>query len=131
MDIRRTPVYIAAEVEEIEQIFTNLIGNALFEMKNSGTLSIDFRIEDDRVLVHVGDTGAGIQEDNLVKIFDPFFTTKKEGTGFGLSVVLRVVKSCNGSIWVESEPGRGTDFHLEFPLEKISGQPTVCVRSEP
>lgn len=131
MNIQRTPVYIAAEVEEIEQIFTNLIGNALFEMKNSGTLSIDFRVEDDRVLVHVGDTGAGIQEDNLVKIFDPFFTTKKEGTGFGLSVVLRVVKSCNGNIWVESEPGRGTDFYLEFPLEKVSGQPTVCVRSEP
>ncbi|MDY0211491.1 MAG: response regulator [Desulfuromonadaceae bacterium] len=130
LNIQPNSVYIMAGAEEIEQVFTNLIGNALFEMKNSGTLSIDFRVEDNRALVHVGDTGKGIPAGNLVKIFDPFFTTRSSGTGFGLSVVLRVVKSCNGNIRVESEPGRGADFYLEFPLEKISGDDAVCVRSE-
>ncbi|MFN2257996.1 MAG: response regulator [Desulfuromonadaceae bacterium] len=120
LNLHPSPVYIAAREEEVEQIFTNLIGNALHEMPNSGTLSIDLKIESDKALVHVGDTGSGIHEDNLVKIFDPFYTTKSNGTGFGLSVVLRVVKSCNGNIWVQSEPSNGADFYMEFPLLQVS-----------
>ncbi|MDY0290810.1 MAG: response regulator [Desulfuromonadaceae bacterium] len=116
LNLHPAPVYIMSMEGEVEQIFTNLISNALHEMPNSGTLSIDLEVEQGIALVHVGDTGSGIPEDNLVKIFDPFYTTKSAGTGFGLSVVLRVVKSCNGNIRVESEPGRGANFYMKFPL---------------
>jgi hypothetical protein len=109
-------VLIGGRSEEVEQIFTNLIANALHEMPVGGTLSIDLKVESEKALVHVGDTGSGICAGNLVKIFDPFYTTKSNGTGFGLSVVLRVVKSCNGNIRVESEEGKGADFYMEFPL---------------
>jgi hypothetical protein len=109
-------VLIGGRSEEVEQIFTNLIANALHEMPAGGTLSIDLSVENEKARVHVGDTGSGICADNLVKIFDPFYTTKSNGTGFGLSVVLRVVKSCNGNIRVESEAGKGANFYMDFPL---------------
>jgi signal transduction histidine kinase len=118
LDLHPVPVYIAAREDEVEQIFTNLVGNALYEMPESGTLSIGLKVKDDKAEVYVGDTGSGIPEDNLVKIFDPFYTTKSNGTGFGLSVVLRVVKSCNGNIRVESEPGNGAVFYMEFPISR-------------
>jgi len=127
LNLHPAPVYIAAREEEVEQIFTNLIGNALHAMPDSGTLSIDLKVESDKAMVHVGDTGCGIPDHNLVKIFDPFYTTKSNGTGFGLSVVLRVVKSCNGNIWVESEPGNGADFYMEFPLSQLSASADVDV----
>jgi signal transduction histidine kinase len=68
------------------------------------------------VLVTVSDTGEGIPEDHLNEIFDPFFTTKERGTGFGLSVVLRIVKTYTGRINVESEQGKGTTFQIWLPL---------------
>jgi signal transduction histidine kinase len=116
LDLHPAPVLIGGRSEEVEQIFTNLIANALHEMPAGGTLSIDLSVENEKARVHVGDTGSGICADNLVKIFDPFYTTKSNGTGFGLSVVLRVVKSCNGNIRVESEAGKGANFYMDFPL---------------
>lgn len=127
INLHRSLVYIAAREDDVEQIFTNLIGNALHEMQNSGTLSIDLEVESDKALVHIGDTGSGIPEDSLVKIFDPFYTTKSNGTGFGLSIVLRVVKSCNGSIRVESELGKGADFYMEFPLLQVTAPADTAV----
>jgi hypothetical protein len=66
--------------------------------------------------VVVSDTGGGIPAENLAKIFDPFFTTKEKGTGFGLSVVLRIVKTYGGTIQVESQPGAGSRFTVCLPL---------------
>lgn len=118
-------IYITGRADEVEQIFTNLIANALHEMPDAGTLCIDLDVEGDKARIHVGDTGSGIPEDNLVKVFDPFYTTKSNGTGFGLSVVLRVVKSCNGNIRVESESGKGADFYMEFPLSRATGSAKI------
>jgi hypothetical protein len=67
--------------------------------------------------VTISDTGGGIPEGNLSKIFDPFFTTKARGTGFGLSVVLRIIKTYGGRITVDSVEGEGTTFHLRLPLD--------------
>ena len=72
--------------------------------------------DDKEVVVTVSDTGGGILKDHLNEIFDPFFTTKERGTGFGLSVVLRIVKTYSGRIDVESEPGKGTTFQIWLPL---------------
>ena len=116
LSIDRKAPLIQAEPLEIEQIFTNLIGNALFEMATGGTLSISLQADSEKLLVTVSDTGAGILPENVPRIFDPFFTTKEKGTGFGLSIVLRVVKSCGGRIFVDSSLGGGTCFTIELPL---------------
>lgn len=107
---------ILADVDELEQVFSNLISNALFEMQQGGTLTVSLEHDDKEVLVTVSDTGGGIPEEHLHDIFDPFFTTKKRGTGFGLSVVLRIVKTYSGRIDVKSEPGLGTTFQVWLPL---------------
>lgn len=107
---------ILADADELGQVFSNLFSNALFEMQQGGTLSVSLEHDDKEVLVTVSDTGGGIPESDLNKIFDPFFTTKERGTGFGLSVVLRIVKTYAGRIHVASEPGRGTTFQVRLPL---------------
>jgi signal transduction histidine kinase len=107
---------ILADADELGQVFSNLFSNALYEMPNGGMLSVSLEQDDQAILVRVSDTGGGIPEEDLNKIFDPFFTTKERGTGFGLSVVLRIVKSYAGRISVDSQPGRGTTFQIRLPL---------------
>ena len=107
---------ILADTDELGQVFSNLFANALFEMQEGGTLSVTLECDDNEALVTVSDTGSGIPEEHMNKIFDPFFTTKDRGTGFGLSVVLRIVKTYAGRIHVESEPGQGTTFQIWLPL---------------
>jgi hypothetical protein len=107
---------ILADDDELGQIFSNLFANALFEMMNGGTLSVVLEHNDTEIMVVISDTGNGIPEEHLNNIFDPFFTTKERGTGFGLSVVLRIVKTYAGRITVESEPGHGTTFQVRLPL---------------
>ncbi|MBW2452762.1 MAG: response regulator, partial [Deltaproteobacteria bacterium] len=107
---------ILADAEELGQVFSNLFANAIFEMDNGGRLAVALKHNPSELEVIVSDTGQGIPQDNLGKIFDPFFTTKDKGTGFGLSVVLRIVKNYGGRISVESEVGRGTSFHILLPI---------------
>lgn len=106
---------ILADADELGQIFSNLFANALFEMKEGGTLSVRLESDEKEALITVSDTGGGIPEEHLNNIFDPFFTTKDRGTGFGLSVVLRIVKTYAGRINVESN-SQGTSFQIWLPL---------------
>lgn len=108
---------IWANRDEIEQIFTNLFTNSLQAMEHGGTLSVAVSEEGDELRIVVSDDGCGIPEIHFGKIFDPFFTTKSKGTGFGLSVVLRIVKTCHGHIDVESSPDQGTIFTIRLPLQ--------------
>jgi signal transduction histidine kinase len=111
---------VKAFVGELNQVWTNLIDNALdaMELNKKGILRI--RTERDRefVKVSVTDNGPGIPEEVRSKIFDPFFTTKEigKGTGLGLDVVTRIVKQHNGSIKVKSVPGE-TTFVVCFPID--------------
>jgi len=107
---------ILADADELGQVFSNLFANALFELKQGGSLSVTLECDDSEALVTVCDTGDGIPEEHMNKIFDPFFTTKERGTGFGLSVVLRIVKTYSGRIQVQSQPGQGTTFQIWLPL---------------
>lgn len=116
LDLDQNVPYIKADALEIEQIFTNLIGNALYEMPAGGTLSIALHSNSEKVWFSVTDTGAGIAEENLKHLFDPFFTTKERGTGFGLSVVMRIVTSCGGNVHAANIPGSGARFTVEIPL---------------
>ncbi len=113
----RIPPPIMADALEIEQIFSNLFVNSLYAMADGGELNIFLAHDEKEVRIAVSDTGGGISRENLGKVFEPFFTTKAKGTGFGLSVVLRIVRTYKGSIRVESEPGEGTTFHIRLPLD--------------
>ncbi len=106
---------IVADSGEIQQIFTNLFANSIYEMQTGGRLKVRISHDEEKLRICVSDSGGGIPAGNLSKIFDPFFTTKAKGTGFGLSVVLRIVKTYNGHIRVNSVEGRGTEFLIDFP----------------
>jgi hypothetical protein len=110
------PPPIQADITEIEQIFSNLFANALYEMRQGGTLEVRLSHDDQEIDIVVIDSGGGIPKENLGQIFDPFFTTKEKGTGFGLSVVLRIVKTYGGRISADSVIGEGTTFRIRFPL---------------
>ncbi len=121
LDIDEDVPQIEADDLEIEQIFTNLIGNALYEMPSGGVLTLTLHSNSEKVFFSVSDTGPGISEENMKHIFDPFFTTKERGTGFGLSVVMRIVKSCGGNIDVTNVPGGGACFSVEIPISSSPG----------
>jgi len=73
----------------------------------------------DYIEVRIADTGQGIPKENLPRLFEPFYTTKgKHGTGLGLAVIWRIIDNHNGTISVESEPGKGTIFNIHLPLQK-------------
>lgn len=111
---------INAVVGELNQVWTNLIDNALdaMEPNGRGTLTISTRRDRQFARVTITDDGPGIPEDVKTRIFDPFFTTKEvgKGTGMGLEVVSRIVRQHNGSIKVTSQPGK-TAFLVCFPID--------------
>lgn len=115
-DFRRIPPPIQADPAEIEQIFTNLFLNAIHEMHSGGILAVTLDHDHREIVVHVSDTGKGIPAENVSKIFDPFFTTKNSGSGLGLAVVLRIVKTYHGKIGVEKSDAGGTTFRIQLPL---------------
>jgi PAS domain S-box-containing protein len=105
----------------MEQVFMNIILNALDAMQGSGTLTVRTRHQNGWAEVDFSDTGAGMPEEILDKIFDPFFTTKDStegmGMGLGLAVSYGIVKNHNGDISVSSKPGKGTTFSIRLPLD--------------
>jgi signal transduction histidine kinase len=108
---------VMASGSELNQVWTNLIDNAVDAMKGNGTLSIRTRQENEFVLVEIADNGSGITPQIKSRIFEPFFTTKGvgEGTGLGLDVVGRIIKNVQGQISVTSEPG-DTRFQVRIPI---------------
>lgn len=120
------PVLRASEVppilgsaSELREVFTNLILNAVDAMPQGGRLELSCRVNRDRVVAEVTDTGVGMTEKIRQNIFDPFFTTKgARGMGLGMSVVYGIVTRHGGKIDVETGLGRGTTFILEFPVTK-------------
>ena len=113
---------IPAHPAELNQVWTNLIDNAVQAMNGAGTLTIRTYREDDHVVVSIGDTGPGVPEELRKRVFEPFFTTKPvgEGTGLGLDISYRiVVNGHGGDIVAESEPG-DTRFLVRLPLAEPS-----------
>jgi len=111
---------IAGNPSQLQQVFTNLILNAVQAMTEGGTLRVKSKMRKDspEIEVSFADTGIGIAEENLNKIFEPFFTTKKvgEGTGLGLSVSYGLIKDHGGEIQVESQKNQGTTFIMILPI---------------
>jgi PAS domain S-box-containing protein len=110
---------IQAFTGELNQVWTNIIDNAVDAMKGKGTLTVRTRWENSWVVVEIEDDGRGIPEENQSKIFDPFFTTKGPGIGTGLGLNISrnlIVKKHHGQISVKSKPGN-TCFVVRLPLE--------------
>jgi signal transduction histidine kinase len=114
--------------DKLQQLFINLVMNAIDAMSNGGKLRISLRpVGDDRLEVVVADSGHGMATETLAHVFEPFFTTKGAGRGSGLGLVVAkgIVTDHGGSIDVTSAPGRGTEFRIVFPaLEAQSEAPS-------
>jgi signal transduction histidine kinase len=111
------PLLVNSFGSELNQVWTNIIDNAIDAMSGKGELTVRTYRQDDWVVVEIGDNGPGISPEILPRIFDPFFTTKGvgEGTGLGLDTVQRIVKKHRGNIQVRSKPG-DTRFQVWLPL---------------
>jgi PAS domain S-box-containing protein len=115
---------IQGNAGRLQQVFLNLFLNAKDAMAEGGTLQIS-TTNGDAVSVRVSDTGSGIPQEHIQRIYDPFFTTKSapregqgKGTGLGLSVTYGIIQEHSGKIRVESSPGEGTTFYLDFPMTR-------------
>lgn len=108
---------IPANAGELNQVWMNLIDNALDAMNDGGNLRLDVRQQDAWVAVRIIDDGSGISDEIQARIFEPFFTTKSvgEGTGLGLDIAMRIVKTHQGHIEVQSKPGR-TEMCVRLPV---------------
>ena len=109
---------------QLQQVFMNLLLNALQAMGPNGTLTITTELADGengaRVLkIQIADTGLGIAPENLEHLFVPFFTTKRNGTGLGLAISHRIILEHRGTITVQSEPGKSTVFSLSLPVADL------------
>lgn len=100
--------------KEIKQLLLNLIRNSMEAMNQHGILTIETKIIEDAVCLFIADCGCGICKEYQSRIFDPFFTTKDNGTGLGLAVCAGIVRRHNGTIEVQSEEGKGTQFIIAF-----------------
>jgi signal transduction histidine kinase len=116
-DYQRVPLLVNSFGSELNQVWTNIIDNAIDAMGGKGELRVRTHRDDDCVVVEIGDNGPGISPEVKAHIFEPFFTTKGvgEGTGLGLDTVQRIVKKHRGNIQVDSKPG-DTRFQVWLPL---------------
>jgi two-component system sensor histidine kinase PilS (NtrC family) len=111
------------DADQMKQVLWNLLMNAAHAMSDGGEIRIHLETGNEAkrgkqwVKVSIADCGSGIAPYEKEKIFEPFFTTKEGGTGLGLSIVHRIVESHNGTIKVESEPGRGSTFTISLPAD--------------
>ncbi len=111
---------IYVDAGQMQQVFTNILINAIQAMPQGGELRIYCKKTDDHLQLNFEDTGAGIPEEHLDRIFDPFYTTKEigSGTGLGLSICYGIVKAHNGDIRIDSKVGEGTKVIITLPFAK-------------
>jgi signal transduction histidine kinase len=113
---------ILGDAGQLEQVFVNLLINAVDACSEGGTVSAGVRERGERLRFEIRDNGCGIAPENLPHVVDPFFTTKKrgQGTGLGLSIAADIVKNHGGTLDIESEPGKGTVVAVELPIARLS-----------
>ncbi len=119
LNTQQNDLVIQADLDQLKQVFINLIGNACEALESSTIKLITVNVlkENGNLIVDIIDTGCGIAEENIGKIFTPFFTTKKmgKGTGLGLAIAYGIIKMHKGDIKVKSVVGKGTTFMIKLP----------------
>jgi two-component system NtrC family sensor kinase len=123
------------DANQVQQVFLNVIINAeqaMLAANGQGTLTVRSRRQGDAIRLSFQDDGPGMEAETLRRIFDPFYTTKDtgEGTGLGLTISYGIIEDHGGRIWAESEPGRGTTFHIELPVVQGAAQPSGPAAAE-
>ena len=111
------PPFVIASGDQIQQVFLNLIMNAIDALPNGGNIYLDIIKTYDPVgeKVVIRDTGVGVKEEDVSRLFNPFYTTKDDGLGLGLFICKNIVEDHNGTLTVESQPGVGTAFSIWLP----------------
>ena len=122
------PLQVLADAQQMEQVFLNILLNAIQALPRGGTITLRTVPEplgppSAGVRIEIADTGDGIPLEYLRRVFDPFFTTKEGGTGLGLSVSRRIVAAHGGELGVESQEGRGSRFTIRLPMVPSASPP--------
>jgi two-component system NtrC family sensor kinase len=112
---------ITSDSSQLQQVFLNIINNAIDAIGKNGEIHIktSFLTKRKEIKIEINDNGPGIPKEDITKIFDPFYTTKEvgKGTGLGLSIVYSIIEKLGGRIMVASEVGQGTTFTIYLPLK--------------
>lgn len=112
------PIMINADKTQINRLFTNLLQNAIEAIpeEETGTVSVVKSLDDNKIIISIKDTGAGMSKSARTNIFTPNFTTKTSGTGLGLAICKGIVEQARGNIWFDTIEGKGTTFYVALPL---------------
>jgi signal transduction histidine kinase len=108
---RQCDMQMEADRQMMEQVMINLVKNSMEAVQNTADPQIDlacYQDRENRICLQVDDNGEGIPPDKLDQVFIPFFTTREKGSGIGLSLCRQIIRSHQGSTYIESEPGKGT-----------------------
>jgi signal transduction histidine kinase len=110
-------LFVFGDSGRLEQVFINIIDNAIHAISGSGSITVTTRAENNCIQTQISDSGTGIPQEHLNKIYNPFFTTKEvgKGTGLGLPISQAIISDCNASIGVDSRIDEGTTFTITFP----------------
>jgi len=114
---------VTADGEKLRQAFLNIVINALQATPPGGAVTIGMQKTDSSYEIRFKDNGPGIEPGILARVFDPFFTTKPNGTGLGLAITRKIIEAHNGTLEMESEPGRGTTVIVRLPRVNSEGAP--------
>jgi signal transduction histidine kinase len=110
------PPKIMVDRVQLQQVFMNLVLNAIEAMKDSGgELTVKSQLQDGQLQFSVSDTGVGLPTEKMEQIFSAFFTTKPQGSGMGLAISRSIVESHGGRLWASAINGRGATFHFILP----------------
>jgi signal transduction histidine kinase len=123
LDLEGQDLVVAADAGQMERVVVNLLSNAIKYSPGGGTIRIAAHADGEQVTLLVSDKGIGIPEDEQQRVFERFYRVENEitrqvaGVGLGLAVCRGIVEAHGGSIWVESEPGRGSTFYVSLPVK--------------
>ncbi len=118
LDLDKDMSVFLMDPDRVQQVFVNIIKNAVHAMPKGGTLKIQTEATEKLCRIDFQDTGVGIPSEAITRIFDPYYTTKTEGSGLGLMIVHQIIKEHGGRIEVKSKPNHGTTFSVLLPIRK-------------
>ncbi len=108
-------LFVKGDADQVKRALVNLMKNAIQAMPDGGELTVSASRQGERVLLEIGDTGVGMDEDVRFRLFEPFFTTREKGSGLGLAIVHKTIETHGGEVQVESASGKGTVFRVMLP----------------